>query len=898
MAQSAWGRPLSLYWRDLDGSILSTEFAEARALGNEVIIRIRILPDLLFAFEDIDDVSTSIWLRDAGGAPLVHTTPTGTDSWDVEIRPSVFGLTQLTSQGPIGISHSCPPGPNPPPPGCWHQTYTIEFALTALVDNAPPIYFESGETLVVNQLGQPGPDSEAAGLRLPFVVNPPVSGLRFDESLSVTGVTDLGSLAPHPAGDALYVTGGNSATLTAVSLDPVTGTPTVLSQRSLASDGLPLGGAGPVAVTPDGFVIVGSASALVIFETDPLSGDLGLASAVPVSEPVTSLALSTDGTYLYVASSASPAQGRIESYERSGLELFLRQDLDIPELAGVRHLALSSDGTHLYAASTAGVLSLFQIGNEPPLTLAHGRDPGIGIGSLDFVLPIPDPDGSLLYAASESSDALGLIRSSPTQAATLLWTASDGAGPISGLADPGALALDALGTRLYVHASGQQNLVVFVRNPQDASLHFVEAVPAAAPPAAAAALTTLLVSDPHLYVLNYEDGALHRYSIDRDRDDIADPLDNCPNTSNPLQIDRGGAVVDPGQPSAPPDGWGDACQCADLDDDGSFALADIGLLRQKLVDGGQLSAGAQRRCPSGACDLLSVVLMQRSLQGLAPGIPLACGSSDPRDADADLFSTVLDCDDSNPEVHPGSVEVCDDIDRDCNGGRRAIGASGCTTLFPDRDGDGYASDSSFPFSQCLCTDAPTGVFSTLVFGDCDDLVAEISPAAPEVECDGLDNDCDPSTLDAPLQTTPVVTGSFMEGTLVEAACFDDRITKAGYDPWEDSTSDGCSGGPNVIGLPLGFQYVFGEGAGGMEVGGVDLPCNNHDRCYWTCGLPQAYCDNEFYLDMLDVCAADGNILDQAYCADVALVYALAGMSQQGYLNGQQNACRCGLTVCE
>jgi hypothetical protein len=79
--------------------------------------------------------------------------------------------------------------------------------------------------------------------------------------------------------------------------------------------------------------------------------------------------------------------------------------------------------------------------------------------------------------------------------------------------------------------------------------------------------------------------------------------------------------------------------------------------------------------------------------------------------------TLLDCNDSEEDINPGSPEIaCDTLDNDCNED---------TVDALDGDGDGW--------NECE---------------DCADNEADRSPGLTEIECNGIDDDCDEETDDS------------------------------------------------------------------------------------------------------------------------------------------------------
>jgi len=155
-----------------------------------------------------------------------------------------------------------------------------------------------------------------------------------------------------------------------------------------------------------------------------------------------------------------------------------------------------------------------------------------------------------------------------------------------------------------------------------------------------------------------------------------------------------------------------------------------------------------------------------------------------------------DCDDTNPNIHPGASEVCNGLDDDCD---EQVDEG----VDPDLDEDGW--------NECQ--------------GDCDNLDGAVFPGANEI-CNGVDDDCDPATDE-------LVDDDGDGQAECDGDCDDvDPLIFVGAVEECDDIDHDCDGAP-TNGLEFLSWYLDGDGDGHGNPGVVEDTCDGPPDSSWV-----------------------------------------------------------------
>jgi hypothetical protein len=151
----------------------------------------------------------------------------------------------------------------------------------------------------------------------------------------------------------------------------------------------------------------------------------------------------------------------------------------------------------------------------------------------------------------------------------------------------------------------------------------------------------------------------------------------------------------------------------------------------------ELCDGVDNNCNGSVDEFVSTVRQWVDADGDGHGDP----SSTPiRECDrrAGYAPNNDDCDDDDDTRFPGNIDLCDDIDNDCD--LRIDEDATFTDYWPDTDEDTFGDRTATPIRACAAPDEYVDNN-----GDCNDEQSDDNPDGTEV-CDLRDNDCD-GTID-------------------------------------------------------------------------------------------------------------------------------------------------------
>jgi 6-phosphogluconolactonase (cycloisomerase 2 family) len=309
----------------------------------------------------------------------------------------------------------------------------------------------------------------------------------------VTGLAGVLAVVVSPDGRYVYAAGGNDDAIAVFGRDAATG---ALDERQVVKNGV--GGiqglAFPtaLALSPDGthlYVAGTHDDAVVAFARDTTSGSLTFieaqidgAAGVEGLRNSSAVVVSPDGSHVYVAGQHDDAIAVFRRNAVTGWLAFVEVQRDgvngVKGIAGPLGLAISPDGKNVYVASgNVSALGAFSrdatTGRLQQIDLEQEGGTAVGLRGIHGVAV--SPDGASVYGVGQADSAVAVFRRNKSTG-TLKFddAAVQGVDGVEGLGGALRAAISPDGTNLFVASTIDNVVAAFDRNPDSGALTFLE----------------------------------------------------------------------------------------------------------------------------------------------------------------------------------------------------------------------------------------------------------------------------------------------------------------------------------------------------------------------------------------------------------------------------------------
>ncbi|MCF4969231.1 hypothetical protein CV014_19930 [Nostoc sp. CMAA1605] len=290
--------------------------------------------------------------------------------------------------------------------------------------------------------------------------------------LTVTpNITGLQSIALSPNGQQIYGVNPTQNALVSVNASDLT-------QRQLFKDGLEgvngLGGATDLTISRDGnhvYVTSPGDRILSVFQRNATNGNLSLVQELPISgRSLESVAISSDGNRVYAAGTNG-----LQAFNRNtttGVLTTAQTSLNLGGVSNFSNIAVSNNGSVLYAASrTSDSLLVVNASNLSVIQSISGAVNGLD-GAKGLAI---SSDDRFVYVTGQDGNTLSVFqRDTTTQNLTLVQTLQNSVNGVRGLLGASDVTVTPDGRYVMVTGTDSNAVAVFEQDTSSGRLQFAQ----------------------------------------------------------------------------------------------------------------------------------------------------------------------------------------------------------------------------------------------------------------------------------------------------------------------------------------------------------------------------------------------------------------------------------------